>query len=40
MQKILETFPGATVRVTVKQEQIPIEAYADMIRDPDEDDDE
>ncbi len=40
VQKILETFPGATVRVNVKQEQIPIEAYADMIRDADEDDDE
>ncbi|MDB5539805.1 MAG: tau [Devosia sp.] len=38
VQAILETFPGATVRVTVKQEQIPIEAYADAIRDSDEDD--
>jgi DNA polymerase-3 subunit gamma/tau len=41
VQAILDTFPGATVRVTVKQEQIPIEAYADMMnRDTDEDDDE
>jgi DNA polymerase-3 subunit gamma/tau len=41
VQAILDTFPGATVRVTVKQEQIPIEAYADMMnRDSDEDDDE
>jgi DNA polymerase-3 subunit gamma/tau len=39
VQAILDTFPGATVRVTVKQEQIPIEAYADAIRDSDEDDD-
>jgi len=41
VQAILETFPGATVRVTVKQEQVPIEAYADvMSRDSDEEDDE
>ncbi|WP_423069242.1 DNA polymerase III subunit gamma/tau [Devosia sp. CN2-171] len=41
VQAILDTFPGATVRVTVKQEQVPIEAYADMMnRDSDEDDDE
>ena len=39
VQAILETFPGSTVRVTVTQEQIPIEAYADAIRDSDEDDD-
>ncbi|RYZ68128.1 MAG: DNA polymerase III subunit gamma/tau, partial [Proteobacteria bacterium] len=38
VQAILDTFPGSTVRVTVKQEQIPIEAYADAIRDSDEDD--
>ncbi len=38
VQAILDTFPGATVRVTVKHEQIPIEAYADAIRDSDEDD--
>jgi len=38
VQAILDTFPGATVRVTVKQEQIPVEAYADAIRDSDEDD--
>jgi DNA polymerase-3 subunit gamma/tau len=40
VQAILETFPGATVRVTVKQEQVPIEAYADAVRDSDEEDDE
>ncbi|WP_291396038.1 DNA polymerase III subunit gamma/tau [Devosia sp.] len=41
VQAILDTFPGATVRVTMKQEQVPIEAYADMInRDTDEDEDE
>ena len=41
VQAILDTFPGATVRVTVKQDQVPIEAYADMMnRDSDEDDDE
>ncbi len=41
VQAILETFPGSTVRVTVKQELPPIEAYADMVgRDSDEDDDE
>ncbi|MDC9823239.1 DNA polymerase III subunit gamma/tau [Devosia sp. ZB163] len=40
VQAIIEKFPGATVRVTVKQEQIPIEAYADAIRDSDEEDDE
>jgi len=39
VQAILETFPGSTVRVTVTQELIPIEAYADAIRDSDEDDD-
>jgi DNA polymerase-3 subunit gamma/tau len=39
VQAILDVFPGSTVRVTVKQEQIPIEAYADAIRDSDEDDD-
>jgi DNA polymerase III subunit gamma/tau len=38
VQAILDTFPGSTVRVTVKHEQIPIEAYADAIRDSDEDD--
>jgi DNA polymerase-3 subunit gamma/tau len=41
VQAILDTFPGATVRVTVKQEQVPIEAYADMMnRDSDEDDED
>ncbi|MBK8082659.1 MAG: DNA polymerase III subunit gamma/tau [Devosia sp.] len=40
VQAILETFPGATVRVNVRQEQIPIEAYADALRDSDEDDEE
>lgn len=39
VQAILDTFPGSTVRVAVKHEQIPIEAYADAIRDSDEDDD-
>jgi len=38
VQAILDAFPGSTVRVTIKQEQIPIEAYADAIRDSDEDD--
>ena len=38
VQAILDAFPGSTVRVTVKHEQIPIEAYADAIRDSDEDD--
>jgi DNA polymerase-3 subunit gamma/tau len=41
VQAILETFPGSTVRVTVKQELTPIEAYADLAnRDSDEDEDE
>jgi len=41
VQAILEAFPGATVRVTVKDELPPIEAYADIMgRDSDEDDDE
>ncbi len=41
VQAILDTFPGSTVRVTVKQEQVPIEAYADMMnRDNDEDDED
>jgi DNA polymerase-3 subunit gamma/tau len=39
VQAILDTFPGSRVTVTLKQEQIPIEAYADAIRDSDEDDD-
>ena len=38
VQAILETFPGATVKVHVRQEQVPIEAYADAIRDEEEDD--
>ena len=38
VQAILETFPGATVKVHVRQEKVPIEAYADVIRDEDEDD--
>ncbi len=37
VQAILEKFPGSSVRVTVRQEQIPVEAYADAIRDTDED---
>jgi DNA polymerase-3 subunit gamma/tau len=41
VQAILDTFPGATVTVKVNQEQVPIEAYADMmIRDSDEEEDE
>jgi DNA polymerase-3 subunit gamma/tau len=35
---ILEQFPGAKVRVTHKQEQVPVEAYLDAIRDDEEDD--
>jgi DNA polymerase-3 subunit gamma/tau len=38
VQKILETFPGSTVRVKIKEEQVPIEAYQELI--PDEEDDE
>ena len=39
VQAILETFPGARVLPPViKHEEIPIEAYADMIREEDEDD--
>jgi DNA polymerase-3 subunit gamma/tau len=37
VQKILETFPGSKVRVTIKEEQPPIEAYEELI--PDEEDD-
>jgi DNA polymerase-3 subunit gamma/tau len=37
VQKILETFPGAKVRVTIKEEQPPLEAYEELI--PDEEDD-
>jgi DNA polymerase III subunit gamma/tau len=37
VQAILETFPGATVKVHVRQEQVPIEAYADAVRDEEED---
>ena len=35
---ILDMFPGATVQVRTREEQIPIEAYADAIRDEEEDD--
>ena len=39
VQAILETFPGARVLPPViKHEEIPIEAYADMVREEDEDD--
>jgi DNA polymerase-3 subunit gamma/tau len=38
VQKILETFPGARVRVTIKEEQVPVEAYEELI--PDEEDDQ
>jgi DNA polymerase-3 subunit gamma/tau len=37
VQKILETFPGATVRVKVKEEQVPLEAYSDIITDEEDD---
>ena len=40
VQAILEAFPGATVKVNVRQEQIPIEAYADAMRDADLRDDD
>ncbi len=42
VQAILDTFPGARLLpVRIKQEEVPIEAYADMMnRDIDEDDDE
>jgi DNA polymerase-3 subunit gamma/tau len=40
VQAILDTFPGSRLLpVKVNFEQIPIEAYADAIRDSDEDDD-
>jgi DNA polymerase-3 subunit gamma/tau len=35
---ILDMFPGATVQVRTREEQIPVEAYADAIRDEEEDD--
>jgi len=35
---ILELFPGSSVQVRTKEEQIPVEAYADAIRDEEEDD--
>jgi DNA polymerase III subunit gamma/tau len=34
---ILDMFPGSTVRVSVKDEQVPLEAYADAIREEEED---
>jgi DNA polymerase-3 subunit gamma/tau len=37
VQKILETFPGSKVRVTIKEEQPPLEAYEELI--PDDEDD-
>jgi DNA polymerase-3 subunit gamma/tau len=40
VQAILETFPGAIVRVNARLEQIPVEAYADAVRDSEEEDDE
>jgi DNA polymerase III subunit gamma/tau len=33
VRAILENFPGATVKVHVRQEQVPIEAYADAMRE-------
>lgn len=35
VQAILEHFPGATVKVHLKAEQVPLEAYADVMRDED-----
>ncbi|MGV3651525.1 MAG: DNA polymerase III subunit gamma/tau [Devosia sp.] len=45
VQAILDTFPGATMRVHLRQEAPPLEAYADIVPDgdrlpDDEDDDE
>lgn len=37
VQAILDAFPGATVRVAVRPEQVPVEAYMDPIRDDEED---
>ena len=38
MAAILDMFPDSTVRVSVKQEQVPLEAYADAVRGDEEDD--
>jgi DNA polymerase-3 subunit gamma/tau len=35
VQAILEQFPGATVKVHLRSEQVPLEAYADIMRDAD-----
>ena len=35
VQAILEHFPGAIVKVNIKPEQVPVEAYADVMRDGD-----
>jgi len=35
VQAILEHFPGATVKVHLRAEQVPLEAYADVMRDED-----
>jgi DNA polymerase-3 subunit gamma/tau len=40
VQAILDAFPGSTVRVTVRPEQVPVEAYMESIRDEDDEDDE
>ena len=40
VRAILESFPGATVKVHVRQEQVPIEAYADAMRDAEMRDDD
>ena len=38
MRAILETWPGSKVQVTLREEQVPVEAYEDAIRDEEEDD--
>ena len=40
VRAILESFPGATVKVHVRQEQVPIEAYADAMREAEMRDDD
>ncbi|MEO5806216.1 DNA polymerase III subunit gamma/tau [Devosia sp.] len=37
VQAILEMFPGSTVRVVPKLEQVPVEAYLDAIKDEEDD---
>jgi DNA polymerase-3 subunit gamma/tau len=38
VRAILETWPGAKVQVTLREEQVPVEAYEGTIRDEEEDD--